>query len=151
MTAMEEVAALLIGGVAGSMAGALLVRAGVEPEHAAAAVAIGGAGVALAGSGATRVGAAGAAAAGVGQLALAFLQREEELRQRNAGPIEEAPRKRVRLAFRPSIGRMFERAREQIDMEDEAAAMARDFDSADVGELGSDDAGEVEAMPAGSG
>jgi hypothetical protein len=125
---LEDVAALVIGGIAGSMAAALLVRAGVRPERAAAATAVGGVALALAGSREARLAGAGAAAAGTGQLAMAWMQREKQLAARNAGLT-------VRVVVRPGgrrwrprgIEEAFALAREQIEMEDEARAMARWF------------------------
>lgn len=136
----EDMAAMVIGGIAGSMAGALLVRGGIRPDHAAAAVAAGGVAVALAGSGGTRLAGVGAAATGTGQLAMAWLERERELAAVRNGTVD--PDSVLSPEARHRISQALDRAFARIDRENAARRVATEDETeaaahwADIAELG---------------
>lgn len=140
VTRWEDVAALLIGGIAGSMAGALLVRAGVRPDHAAAAMTAGGVALALASSGGTRLAGAGAAAAGTGQLAMAWMERERELAaMRNADGSGSAMSPEARHRISRALDRAFGMDRRDAVLAESGEEAPLAADLADVDELGDRD------------
>ena len=81
----EDVLATVVGGVAGAVAGGLLVRSGLKPWQAASVMTVGGGALAVIMEGRGQLVAAGAAAAGAGQLALEWMAKEEVVRNAPAG------------------------------------------------------------------
>lgn len=128
---VKNVGAAVLGGAGGAVVGGLLVRSGISPTTAAVGVTVaGGVASTMAKKGtAMRLATGGAAAAGAGQLALAWLAS-----QGNKGeppPVvvaSEAPGRKRNDAYATDINSAFERAREQLEMEDEAAAFVEDYD-----------------------
>ena len=130
----------VLGGVAGSMVGGLLVRAGVKPTTAAVGVTVAGTVGASTMKGMGRLAAGGAAAAGAGQLALAWLSNQSK--PKAPAPAAALPKKRN---AGPDIESAFERAREQLAMEDDVSAYADGYDSNDMDdEMGDDEMSDDE-------
>lgn len=134
---VKNVAAAVLGGAGGAVVGGLLVRSGVAPTTAAVGVTIaGGVAATMAKKGtAMRLATGGAAAAGAGQLALAWLANQatksDQPRQAKI-TVKTAGGKKRQAAYAHDVEAAFDRAREQLAMEDEAAAMADDFDDEEV-------------------
>lgn len=124
--ALKNAAAAVAGGAAGAMAGGLLVRAGVKPTTAAVGVTVAGAVAASTMKGMGRLAAGGAAAAGAGQLALAWLASQSKPKAQE--PAALPPPAEKRNAAPDDIEVAFARAREQLDLEDEAEAFADGYD-----------------------
>lgn len=120
--ALKNAAAAVAGGAAGAMVGGLLVRAGVKPTTAAVGVTVGGAVAASTMKGMGRLAAGGAAAAGAGQLALAWLASQNKPKAEEPRALPPAGEKRN--AAPDDIESAFARAREQLDLEDQAEAFA---------------------------
>lgn len=126
----KNVGAFVLGGAAGAMAGGLLVRSGVTPTTAAVGVTVAGSAAALGLRKGAQLAAGGAAAAGAGQLALAWLasqaqknqpgQQKVVVKKNGVQPRQDAHGADIHAAF--------DRAREQLSMEDEAAAFGGDYD-----------------------
>lgn len=122
----------MLGGAGGAVIGGLLVRSGISPTTAAVGVTVAG-GVAATMSkkgSAMRLATGGAAAAGAGQLALAWLASQAN-KSDAAKPaqvtVKTSGAKRQAL-YGDDIEAAFDRAREQLAMEDEAAALADAYD-----------------------
>jgi len=130
--ALKNVAAAVVGGAGGAVVGGLLVRSGISPTTAAVGVTVaGGVAATMAKKGtAMRLATGGAAAAGAGQLALAWLatQAHKGDQPKTAQVTVKTSGKKRQAVYGQDIEAAFDRAREQLAMEDEAAAMADDYD-----------------------
>ncbi len=119
----------MLGGAGGAMVGGLLVRSGVTPTTAAVGVTVAGSvGAAMAKKGTPmRLASGGAAAAGAGQLALAWLasQGTKKTTTVSVRPTHPKPKN---AADPGDVEAAFERAREELAMQDEADAFADDYD-----------------------
>ena len=134
--AIKNVGAAVLGGAGGAVIGGLLVRSGISPTTAAVGVTVaGGVAATMAKKGsAMRLATGGAAAAGAGQLALAWLASQAN-KSDAAKPaqvtVKTSGTKRQAL-YGDDIEAAFDRAREQLAMEDEAAALADTYDDEEV-------------------
>lgn len=129
----KDVAAFVLGGATGAMVGGMLVRSGVKPTTAAVGVTVAGAAAALGLRKGAQLAAGGAAAAGAGQLALTWLasQADKSGEQSAKVIVKKNGAKQPRQGL-PDIDAAFDRAREQIAMEDEAAAFTDGYDDEEV-------------------
>ena len=131
---VKNVAAAVLGGAGGAVVGGLLVRSGIKPTTAAVGVTIaGGVAATMAKKGtAMRLATGGAAAAGAGQLALAWLASQADKHEDQPKvaqlTVKTDGKKKRQDAYVADIESAFDHAREQLAMEDEAAAMAGDYD-----------------------
>ncbi len=126
---LKMAASTVLGGASGALVGGLLVRAGVKPTTAAVGVAVAGTVGASTLKGRGRLASGGAAAAGAGQLALSWLTAQSKPA---AVAAPTAAKKTKRNAGPADIEAAFARAREQLEIEDEAAAYADGYDVVDV-------------------
>jgi hypothetical protein len=129
---LKMAASTVLGGASGAMVGGLLVRAGVKPTTAAVGVTVAGAVGASTLKGMGRLAAGGAAAAGAGQLALAWLSSQSQ--PKKPGVPAPVPAKTGRNAGPEDIESAFARAREQLELEDEAAAYVDGYDIVELDE-----------------
>jgi len=135
-SSVKDVAAFVLGGAGGAMAGGMLVRSGVSPTTAAVGVTVAGAAAAIGLRKHAQLAAGGAAAAGAGQLSLAWLAKQAEKNAANK-PTKVVVKKNGvqarQLGFAgPDIQAAFDRAREQISMEDEVAGYGDGYDDEEV-------------------
>ena len=134
--AVKNVAAAVLGGAGGAVVGGLLVRSGVSPTTAAVGVTVaGGVAATMAKKGsAVRLATGGAVAAGAGQLALAWLATQANGSQPKQAQVtvKTSGTKKRQAANGHDVQAAFERAREQLAMEDEAAALVDDYEREEV-------------------
>lgn len=132
--ALKNVAAAVVGGAGGAVVGGMLVRSGVSPTTAAVGVTVaGGVAATMAKRGsAMRLATGGAAAAGAGQLALAWLASQANRDQPKQAQVTVKTTKKRQAANGHDIEAAFDRAREQLAMEEEAAALADHYEDEEV-------------------
>ena len=125
---LKAAGSAVLGGASGALVGGLLVRAGIQPTTAAVGVTVAGTVGASTLKGMGRMAAGGAAAAGAGQLALAWLAAQSQPKPGDKAA-ETTPKPTGRNGGYPDdIEAAFARSREQLDLEDEAAAYADGYD-----------------------
>lgn len=134
-SAWKPVLAGVAGGLGTAGVGYLLVRSGVSPMTTAVGLTAAGGVAALTSKGNYQAAAIGASGMGCGQLGLALIANQAS---QSAGKDDKdkqlaaaAPKKPERQsAFVDDIESAFERAREQLSMEDEEAAFTEDYEEA---------------------
>jgi hypothetical protein len=124
--AIKNALAAVAGGAGGALCGGLLVRAGVAPTTAAVGITVAGGAGALFLKGPAQVAALGAGAAGAGQLALAWLAKQDKPAAKN----DQAQKKKrnelpegKRNELPEDVVDAFEWARQRIALEDEGREM----------------------------
>ncbi len=126
--------AALAGGVGTAGAGYLLVRAGVSPMTTAVGLTAAGSVAAATTQGRAQSVALGAAGLGTGQLALALIAAQASKSDNKDLVAASSKRKGKRRQdeFSDGIESAFDRAREQMAMDDEADAFSDDFEQEDA-------------------
>lgn len=131
-SAWKPVLAGVAGGLGTAGVGYLLVRSGVSPMTTAVGLTAAGGVAAMTLKGNAQAAAIGASGMGCGQLALALIANQATKAGKDekklAGALPHKPERQD--AFADDIDSAFERAREQISMEDEEAAFIDDYEEA---------------------